>query len=70
MDEVAEACAHAALARVEAAARLAEVRHGAQLAVDRARGVPARVQGVARFLRRVFVLEARVDVADEVCVGG
>lgn len=68
VDEVAEAAAHAALARVEAAARLAEIRHGRQLAVDGARGVPARVERVARLLRRVLVLEARVDVADEVCL--
>ena len=64
MDEVAEAAAHAALAAVQAAARLAEVGHGRELAVDRARRVPAAVERVAGFLRRVFVLEASVDVAD------
>jgi hypothetical protein len=67
MDKVAEAAAHAALARVEATTRLAEVRHGRQFAVDGAAGVPARVEGVARFLRVFFVLEAHVDVADEIC---
>lgn len=41
VDEVAEAAAHAALARVEAAAGLAEVGDGRELAVDGARGVPA-----------------------------
>lgn len=66
VDEVAEAAAHAAVARVEPAARLPEVGHGAELAVDGARRVPPRVELVAGLLRRVFVLEARVDVADQV----
>lgn len=70
MDEVAEAAAHAALAAVEAAAGFAEVRHRRQLAVDGPRRVPARVQRVAGFLRRVLVLEARVDVANEICPRG
>ena len=66
VDEVAEAAAHAALAAVEAAARLAEVGHGGQLAVDGAPRVPAAVERVAGFLRVLFVLEAHVDVADEI----
>lgn len=66
MNEVAEAAANTALARVEAAAGFAEVGHGRQFAVDGARGVPAGVEGVAGFLGRVFVFEACVDVADEV----
>lgn len=68
MDEVAEAAAHAALAAVEPAARFAEVRHGRQLAVDGSCRVPARVELVARLLGRVFVLEPRVYVANEVCL--
>lgn len=68
MDEVAEAAAHAALAAVEAAAGLAEIGHGRQLAVDRAGRVPAAVEGVARVLRRVLVLEARVHVADQIWI--
>lgn len=64
MDEIAEAAADAALAGVEAAARLAEVGDGGQLAVDGAACVPARVERVAGFLRVFFVLEAHVDVAD------
>lgn len=68
MDEVAEAAAHTALAAVEATARLTEVRDGAQLAVDGARGVPAAVEVVAGLLRRLLVLEAGVDVADQVVV--
>ena len=63
MDEVAEPAPHATLAAVQAAARFPEVRHGAEFAVDRARGVPAGVERVAGFLGRVFVFEACVDVA-------
>lgn len=64
MYEVAEAAAHAALARVEAAAGLAEIGYGRELAVYGAAGVPARVEVVAGFLGGVFVFEAGVDVAD------
>jgi hypothetical protein len=66
VDEVAEAAADAALAAVEATARLAEVGDGGQLAVDGAARVPAAVERVAGFLRVLFVLEAHVDVADEI----
>ena len=66
MDEVAEAATHAAFTTVEAAACFAEVCHGRELAVYGAAGVPARAEGVASFLGVVFVLEAGVDVADEV----
>jgi len=69
MDEIAEAAPHTALAGVESAAGLPEVRHGAQLAVDRPPRVPAAVQLVAGPLRRVLVLEARVHVPDQVVVG-
>lgn len=68
MDEIAEPPPDTALARIEPAARLPEVRDRAQLAVDRPARVPAGVQLVAGGLRRVLVLEARVDVADEVVV--
>lgn len=67
VNKVAEAAADAALARVEAAAGLAEVGDGAELAVDGAAGVPAGVELVAGLLRGFLVFEARVDVADEVC---
>lgn len=64
MDEIAEAAAHAPLAAVEPAAGFAEVGHGRQFAVDGAGGVPATVESVAGGLRRVFVFEACVNVAD------
>lgn len=69
MDEVAEAAAHAPFPAVQAAAGLPKVRDGAELAVDGAAGVPAAVEGVAGGLGGVLVLEAGVDVADEVVVG-
>lgn len=64
MYEIAEAAPHAPFAAVEPAARFAEVGDGGELAVDGARGVPARVEGVAGFLGGVFVFEACIDVAD------
>lgn len=67
MDEIAEAAADAAFAAVEAAARFPEIGDGGEFAVDGAGGVPARVEGVAGLLGGIFVFEARVDVADEVC---
>lgn len=66
MYEVAEAAAYAAFAAVEAAAGFAEIGDWRQLAVNRATGVPARVERVASFLSVVFVLESRIDVADEI----
>ena len=68
MNEVAEPTAHTSFAAVEPAARLAEVGDGAELAVDRARAIPATIQRIARLLRRVLVLEARIHVADQVIV--
>ncbi len=68
MDEVAEAATDAALAAVKPAAGLSKVGDGAQLAVDGPGGVPAAVEGVAGLLRAVLVLEAGVDVADQVVV--
>lgn len=68
VDEVAEPTPHAALTTIESAASLAKVGHGAEFAVDGARGVPARIQRVARRLRALLVLEARVHVADQVVV--
>lgn len=68
VDEIAEAAAYAALARVKATAGFAEVGHRAQFAVDGSRGVPPAIELVAGLLRRIFVLESRVDVTDEVLV--
>ena len=62
--EIAEPAPDAAFAAVEPTARFPEVGDGRELAVDGPRGVPAAVECVAGLLRRVFVFEARVDVAD------
>jgi hypothetical protein len=67
MNEVAETAADAALATIKAAAGFAEVGDGGELAVDGAAGIPARVERVTGFLRVFLVLEAHVDVADEIC---
>lgn len=66
MNEIAEPAPHTPFPAVEPAARFAEIGDGRKLAVDRAGGVPARVEGVAGLLGGIFVLEAGVDVADEV----
>lgn len=68
MYKVTEPTPHTAFSRIESAARLAEIRDGRKLAVDRPGGIPARIQIVARFLGAVLVLEARVHVADQVVV--
>lgn len=67
MNEVAEAAAHTALAAIQATASLAEIRHGREFAVYGAAGVPATIECIAGFLRVLFVLEAHVHVADEIC---
>jgi hypothetical protein len=64
MNEIAESATHTSLSAVKATARFAEIRNRGELAVDWACCIPARVEGVAGFLRAVFVFEACVDVAD------
>ena len=67
MNKVAKAAADTAFAAVKATAGFAEIGDGREFAVYGAAGVPARVEGVAGFLRVFFVLETDVDVADEIC---
>lgn len=64
MYEIAEAASHTAFSAVEPTACFSKIGHGRQFAVDGAGSVPAAVERVASGLGRVFVLEARVDVAD------
>lgn len=66
MDEVAETASHTSLARVEATTSFAEIRHGGEFAIDGARGVPSAVELVAGLLGGFLVLEAGVDIADEI----
>lgn len=68
VDEVAKPSSDASLAGVESTASLSKVGDGAEFAVDGARGVPPAVEGVAGGLGAVLVLEAGVDVADQVVV--
>lgn len=68
MDKVTKPAAHTPLAAVKATARLSKVRNRAQFTVDGTSGVPATIQIVAGLLGRLLVLEARVDVADQVVV--
>lgn len=66
MNEITKSTSHAALSGVQATTRFAKIGDGRQFAVDGAAGVPAGVERVAGGLCRVFVLEAGVDVADEI----
>lgn len=68
MDEVAEATTYTAFARVKTTAGFSKVGDGGEFAVDGATGVPAGVQGVACGLCRFLVLEAGVNVANEICL--
>lgn len=69
VDEIAKSTSDAALSTVQTATSLAEVGDGTQLAVDRAAGVPARVESVASILSRILILESGVDVAHKMVVG-
>lgn len=66
MYEITKPAPDAPLAAIQPTARFPEIGDGRQLAVDGPRGVPARVQRVAGLLRRVFVLEARVDIPNQI----
>jgi len=68
MNKIAETTSHTALPTIQPAASFAEIGDGRKLAVDGARGVPARVQRIASFLRAVFVFETCVDVANEMII--
>ena len=66
MNEIAETASNTSFSTVQSAACFAEIGDRRELAVDGARRVPAGVQGVAGFLRGVFVLESRVDISYEI----
>jgi len=67
MNEITETASHTSFSTVQPTTSFAEIGDGRELAVDGACCVPARVQRIAGLLRRVFVFEACVDVADEIC---
>jgi hypothetical protein len=66
MYEVAEAAANTALSAIKTTAGFTEIGDGREFAVDGAAGVPAAVERVAGFLGIFFVLEAHVDVANQI----
>ena len=68
MYEIAEPTPLATLTTVQPTTRLSKIRHRRQFTVHRLRSVPPRIQRLARRIRRIFVLEPRVDVSDEVVV--
>ena len=67
MNKIAKSSPHTSFAAVEATTRFSEIGDGGELAVDGARGIPTAIEGVAGLLGGIFVFEAGVDVADEVC---
>lgn len=68
MNEIAEPTPHTSITGIEPTARLPKVCHGAQFAINRPCGIPPRTQFVASLLRRILVLEAGVDIPDQVVV--
>ena len=68
MDEVAESAAHTPFATIKTTTGLAEIGDWREFAVDRAPGIPARVEAIAGLLRIFFVLESNVYVADEMII--
>jgi hypothetical protein len=67
MNEITEAAADTALAAIESTTRFAEIGDGGEFAVDGATSIPTTIEGIACFLCVLFVFEAHVDVADEIC---
>jgi hypothetical protein len=67
MDEIAKTATDATLTAIEPTTGFAEIGDGREFAVDGATGVPAAIEGIAGFLAIFFVLEAHVDIADEIC---
>ena len=70
MYKIAKPTPHTSFPTVQPTTRFSEIRHGTEFAVDRSRGVPARVECVAGFLRGILVFEACVDVPDQICIFG
>jgi hypothetical protein len=64
MYEITKTPSNTPLPTIQSTTGFAEIRHGRELAVDRAGGVPTGIEGVAGFLRAVFVFKACIDVAD------
>jgi hypothetical protein len=67
VNEIAETTSYTSFAAIKPTTRFAEIGHGREFTVDGTAGVPAGVEVIASLLRVILVLEARVDVADEIC---
>ena len=68
MYEIAEPTPNTSLAAVEPTASFPKVRDRAKLAVDRPRSIPSTIERVAGLLRRVFVLEPRVHIPNQMVI--
>ena len=66
MNKIAEATSDTSFTTIQPTTGFAEIGDRRELTVDGARCVPAGVKRIAGFLRRVFVLEACIDVANEI----
>lgn len=58
----------ATLTGIQSTTRLSKVGDWRQFAVYGARCVPTAVEGVAGGLSRIFVLESRINIADQVVI--
>jgi len=68
MNKITKPTSHTTFPTIQPTTSFAEIGDGRQLAVDGTSGVPAGVEGIAGFLRGIFVFEACVDVADEMII--
>ena len=62
VNKIAEASSYAALTAIESATSFSKIRDRAQLAVDRPRRIPSRVQ------RTILVFESCIYVADQMVI--
>ena len=68
MNEIAKASSLTPLTRIQSTTCLSKVGNWREFAVYRARSVPTAVESVTGSLSRVFVLESRINIADQVVI--
>jgi hypothetical protein len=66
MDEIAEAASHTALTTVQTTTGFSKIGDGRQFAVDGPGSVPSRIESITGLLGTVLVLEAGVDIANQI----
>ena len=66
MYKIAEPPPHTSFTAIKSTACFAEVGYGTEFTVNRSGGIPAAVEFIAGSLRRVFVFEAGVDIANQI----